>query len=482
MAGAQHESRHRMGVAVRSSRGSFAFLVALSLMTLSLLVAATESKPAIAAPVNVVFKWKSISAGGYHTCGITADDEAMCWGANQYGQLGNGSSSNSPLPRTVLGGLKFAQIAAGLDHTCGLALPNRDVYCWGRNSKRQLASGGSANSSTPIRLPSGLQAASISTAGDHTCVVTAASEVWCWGSNENSGIGNGGGGDYLELQNVPVREAARLQFSQVSVGLTHTCATTPAGLGYCWGSNRYAESSGAFTNTGLSLPTGLGGRQWYVLAAGENTTCGISRGLDERQVFCWGRADLGAAGLGRTTGSISSTAQALATPVPSIPFTALSSGDAICGIATNGELYCWGGISQGSGWLSSQSTPLPLAAGIQFESVDVGYEHVCAISTSKDAYCWGANGSGQLGTGLTASSIFPTDKSRNVTATPVVTTVATTAPAATTTTTLRSPQDGGPERVSTGKPGTPCTQAGAKAKWRRRTSICQNQGGILLWK
>jgi alpha-tubulin suppressor-like RCC1 family protein len=467
---------------MKSRRGPFVSLVALSLMTLSFLVAATESKPAVAAPVNVVFKWKSISAGGYHTCGITAGDDAMCWGANQYGQLGNGSTSSSPLPQGVLGGLKFAQIAAGLDHTCGLALPNRDVHCWGRNSKRQLASGGSSNSSTPIRLPSGLQAVSISTAGDHTCVVTAAAEVWCWGSNESSGIGNGGGGDFGEVQNVPVREGARLQFSQVSVGLTHTCATAPAGVGYCWGSNSYAESSGAFTNKGFSLPTSLGGRQWYVLVAGESTSCGISRGLDDRQVFCWGRSDLGAAGLGQTTGSISSTAQALKTPIPSIPFTAISAGDAICGIATNGELYCWGGLPTREGWQNIQSTPVPLAAGIQFESIDVGYEHLCAISTSKDAYCWGANGSGQLGTGLTAPSTFPLDRSRNVTANTVVTTVATTAPSAITTTTSRIPQDSGPQRVSTGKPGTPCPQVGARATWRRKTTVCQNQGGTLLWK
>lgn len=467
---------------MKSLRRRFTLLMALTVLTPSLLLAAKEDRPLFAAPVNVVFKWKSISAGGYHTCGITANDDAMCWGSNQYGQLGNGSSSSSPLPQGVLGGLKFAQIAAGLDHTCGLALPNRDVYCWGRNSKRQLASGGSLNSSTPIRLASGLQAVSISTAGNHTCVVTGASEVWCWGSNENSGIGNGGGGDFGEVQNVPVREAARLQLAQVSVGFSHTCATTPTGQGYCWGSNRYAEASGAFTNTGLSLPTGLGGRQWYDLAAGENTTCGISRGVDERQVFCWGRSDFGAPGLGQTTGSISSTAQAMTSPVPSIPFTAISAGDAVCGIATNGELYCWGGIPTGGGWLSTTSRPVPLAAGIQFESVDVGYEHLCAVSTSKDAYCWGANGSGQLGTGLTASSVFPTDKSRNVTATPVVTTVATTAPSATTTTTLRSPQDSGPQRASTGKPGTPCSAAGAKARWKQRTTTCQNQGGKLLWR
>jgi len=431
-----------------------------------------------AAPVNVTFKWKSISAGGTHTCGIAFDDRALCWGSNTYGQIGNATTTRAVLPTYVAGGLSFAQVAAGSQHTCGIALPNRDVYCWGRNHKRQLASGGSSNSSVPVRVASGIQATSISTDGDHTCAVTGASEVWCWGSNEQHNIGNGQGGDSFQYQSTPVREGLRLQFSQVSAGWSHTCATTTAAQGYCWGTNAYAQSTGAFTNTQLSLPTGLGGRQWYQIVAGEDISCGIGRGMDDRQVLCWGRATYGAMGNGLTTGSISASAHGISSPIPAIPFSTISAGGySVCGIATNGELYCWGGIVvNNSGGFRSYSSPIPLAAGVMFESVDVGADHHCAISTEKDAYCWGNNGDGQLGTGSTTASEFPADKARVTTATTVATTVApqtvTTLRTATTTTTSIPSAT----RASTGKPGSPCDREGQVARWKKRQTTCR--GGV----
>lgn len=443
-----------------------------------MLASVLGTNDAKAAPVNVVFKWKSISAGGYHTCGIAFNDAAFCWGDNGYGQLGNGGTSRSLLPVNVAGGLTFAQVSAGLFHTCGIALPNRDVYCWGRNSKRQLGSGSGNQQSfslSPVRVVNSLQATSISTDGEHTCVVTGASEVWCWGSNENNGLGTGNGGDLFQYDGTPKREAARLQFSQVSAGTTHTCAQTLGGQGYCWGTNRYAESTGAFTNSQLSLATGLGPRQWYQVSAGESISCGISRGADDRQIFCWGRADYGASGLGRNFGSISSSAQGISTPVPNIPFNTVSAGgDAVCAIATNGEMYCWGGLGFSGSSIRVYQSPTPLAAGLTFESVDAGSAHHCAISTDKDAYCWGDNSYGQLGTGLTTSSQFPEDKTRVTTAT---TTTSTVRSAVTSTTAAPVPA-----RATTGKPGTTCDFPGQQSRWKGKVTTCTQRGGRLVWR
>lgn len=455
------------------TRVVFAFVVAVSMLAPVL-----NPEDVQAAPVNVVFKWKSISAGGQHTCGIAFDDRAFCWGDNTYGQLGNGSVSRSLLPTSVAGGLTFAQVAAGLFHTCGIALPNRDVYCWGGNNMRQLGFG-TANFNTPGRVVNGLQATSITTDGQHTCVVTGASEVWCWGANDKNGLGTGNGGDFGQVDGTPKREARRLELSQVSAGKSHTCATTPSGQGHCWGANTYAESSGSFANSQLSLATSVGGRQWYQVSAGDSISCGISRGANDRQIFCWGNAFYGAPGLGRRTGSIRENAQGISEPIPNIPFNTVSAaGTAVCAIATNGELYCWGGLAINLNILAKRiyDSPKPLAAGLTFASVDTGESHHCAISTDRDAYCWGDNSNGQLGTGLTTSSQYPEDKEKKGITT-FTTTPTTVGPAVTTTTAAP-----GAERASTGKPGTRCNSQGQRSKWKGKLTICTRRAGSLVWR
>jgi hypothetical protein len=84
-------------------------------------------------PVAGGLTFKSVSASfGRHTCGITTTEVAYCWGANERGQLGDGSKQNNNRPVAVLGGLKFSSISAGMLHTCGVTTED-SVYCWGSN-------------------------------------------------------------------------------------------------------------------------------------------------------------------------------------------------------------------------------------------------------------------------------------------------------------------------------------------------------------
>jgi alpha-tubulin suppressor-like RCC1 family protein len=104
--------------------------------------------------------FRTISAGGSHTCGITVGDEARCWGANSSGQLGapathtcffssGGQSPCSPLPQPVSGGYTFTSISAGNQHTCALTTDQR-AYCWGLNDNGQLGRGGTAAAVAPV--------------------------------------------------------------------------------------------------------------------------------------------------------------------------------------------------------------------------------------------------------------------------------------------------------------------------------------------
>jgi alpha-tubulin suppressor-like RCC1 family protein len=84
--------------------------------------------------------FRDLSAGTFHTCGITMDGRALCWGA---GALGSAEGNQSAVPRGVETSARFVSITAGSGHSCGLA-PEGIVYCWGSNRYGQLGDGSSA--------------------------------------------------------------------------------------------------------------------------------------------------------------------------------------------------------------------------------------------------------------------------------------------------------------------------------------------------
>jgi len=89
------------------------------------------ASPAVTATAATPLVFIQISAGGAHSCGITSDNKAYCWGANGSGQLGTGSrdENDHDRPLRVSGGLSFRQVKAGLGFTCGVTLSDR-AYCW----------------------------------------------------------------------------------------------------------------------------------------------------------------------------------------------------------------------------------------------------------------------------------------------------------------------------------------------------------------
>lgn len=347
-----------------------------------------------------------VTQGAVHTCGITADDRAFCWGDNPFGELGDGTTTRRLVPRAVAGGLRFKAITAGTHFTCGLTTEDR-AYCWGYNVYYQLGDGTTGTMQlTPSPVAGNRRFRQIRAGARHTCAVTFADVAFCWGENFYGQLGAVTEG-FLQ-SNVPLRvETGGPVFRRILPGGSHTCALTATGVAYCWGDGRFGQlGNGTLTTT--RTPTRVSGSRTYAqLTAGSFHTCGVSAG----KAYCWG--DNGSGGLGDGTQTSRSVPTAVA---GGLSFKGLSASFAYtCGITTADRAYCWGRNDQGQlgdgtfGPRKAVLTPTKVLGGYSFTAIGgmILSGHTCAVTPDRRAYCWGDNSRGQLGNGTTARSTRP---------------------------------------------------------------------------
>ncbi|MEW6713361.1 MAG: hypothetical protein AB1403_26305, partial [Candidatus Riflebacteria bacterium] len=185
------------------------------------------------------FAFISLSAGYQHTCGITKNNSAWCWGINNKGQLGIGNTETKTSPTSVIGLEEDTlMISGGREHSCAIKT-NGSLWCWGKNDFGQLGNGQLEDSLVPVsvtNMENGVT--SVSIGADHTCALKTDGSVWCWGKNESGQLGNG----TTEFSDTPIM-VTELEYSVTALdsGFAHNCVQKMDGSAWCWGNNENGQ-------------------------------------------------------------------------------------------------------------------------------------------------------------------------------------------------------------------------------------------------
>jgi alpha-tubulin suppressor-like RCC1 family protein len=265
---------------------------------------------------------KAIAAGAEHSCALKTSGAVVCWGLNNRGQIGDGTSGNNRLTPVPVSGLSsgVAAISIGFEFSCALRTAGA-VLCWGSNSNGRLGDGTNAfDRLTPtpvVGLSAGVAAISTSQ-NAHSCAVTTAGAVRCWGFNGAGQLGDGTTIDRLTSVAVPSLSSG---VASVAAGGSHSCAVTTTGAARCWGNN-FAGRLGDGTTTDRLVPTQVVGLSSGVAAIALHSGAQGCALTTAGAVRCWGLNDNGELGDGTTTQRL--TPVATRHPVTSVASVATS--------------------------------------------------------------------------------------------------------------------------------------------------------------
>lgn len=338
-----------------------------------------------------------LALGARHSCALFDDGVVECWGANERGELGDGTDKSRSQPAPVFGLEGGVSLSSVYQHACAVTAGG-EVWCWGWNDSDQIG-GGMYVQTSPFRILQVPKAIAVVVGGHHSCALLENGESWCWGDN---GDGQLGAESSESTSATPLRVEGLPASVEVVLGTSHSCARDAAGAVRCWGRNTFgqlgAEGSSRSTPQVVELPPSKG------LAAGYAHTCALSR---DGEVWCWGWNHRGQAG----NGSVQQSAVPHRLSLKGIVEIGASAFNT-CARTEAGAIWCWGHNDRGQlgdgGVIESTPIPQRISAPELSRGFAVGEQHVCSVGAESGAvYCWGAGGSGRLGTGDTFDRAEP---------------------------------------------------------------------------
>jgi alpha-tubulin suppressor-like RCC1 family protein len=361
----------------------------------------------------------SISAGGNHTCAVFGSFDfdlglIECWGQNNFGQLGDGTTTDSNKPVELDWGAAagdFHAVVAGWAHTCAIGNfvdeDPGDVNCWGYNKNGELGDGTNLNQNFPSYSLGLSGVVSLAAGDDHTCALLDNGSVKCWGDNEFGQLGDG----TTNNSNTPV-DVKYLVAGVIAItaGWGHTCALIQDGGVRCWGDNEYGQLGDGTDAPYRSVRGMVGGLQNDIVAisAGGAHTCALER---DGVVMCWGQDNYGQLGDGAATNRNLPVNVDMNIDDPAIELAA--GRDYTCALTRLRKVQCWGGNTSGQlgdGTVITRRLPIVVdTRGNDILGITAGWAHTCAAMSKGGVLCWGSNKYGELGNGTNSDSSVPVE-------------------------------------------------------------------------
>lgn len=195
-------------------------------------------------------KFKSISSGSDHTCGVDEQGGLFCWGKNSDGDLGWPPAMSFDLPKQVPTQLRFKSVSCGANSTCAITEDGK-AYCWGGNEQGQLGNGTKVGSIAPVEVASSSKFQMISVGDRYACAITTDGATLCWGLNGDGELGN----NTFKTSSVPVAVAGSLRFRFVTAGYSRTIGNTTSGAAYTWGMEKEKTDDTGIQHSAVPRPT-----------------------------------------------------------------------------------------------------------------------------------------------------------------------------------------------------------------------------------
>ncbi len=309
--------------------------------------------PVVGVSTSRLVSVTKVVAGRRHTCARKTNGTVLCWGANDRGQLGTGNRAPRLRPTAVLGLTDVVDIKAGVgDHTCALRSDDT-VWCWGANNRGQLGDGSTTDRLRPVQVP-GLTATVLAVGGDHTCAY--GNRLRCWGANGRGQVGDGTSRDRHSPVDVldPVgADGVMRRVTGVALGGAHSCAVAMnqaamARRNWCWGANDRGQLAD-HTRTDRhrarirrEVP-GHRNETYQPLAAGRAHSCGVELFTE---IWCWGANGTGQLAVADPAGTTHPVAaRGSRPPVGGVVVTA--GGGHTCSRWPPRMVVCWGANAHG---------------------------------------------------------------------------------------------------------------------------------------